>query len=190
MPPQDDIYPFEINEEDGETVTFPEEFNVVVNLKTENIAHLTISITPNVPYRELTTHPFDVTIKEGSKIRNECTEYGQLFREEHLQSIEGGLPEEFTINLAETPEDFENADWITFSTDIEIGNVTLATIGVLLYGTNFAAPAGCFLKPNNEEIDTEQFPNAPHSFNEVKQYISNYFNPEPDSTSYAEEPPV
>ena len=70
MPPQDDIYPFEINEEDGETVTFPEDFSVVLDLRSGKKADLTIARVRDVPYSRLTRHEFNVTIKAGSNIRD------------------------------------------------------------------------------------------------------------------------
>ena len=184
MPPQDDIYPFEINEEDGETVTFPEGFNVVLDLTSGKKANLTIRVASEVPCGELTRHPFNVTINEGSSIRDVCKDSVRRPRDENLEKLQTGIGSDFETTVVE--EFGAEQTWSEFESAVTIENISLASLGTMLYGATYEASIHFFLKPKDGDIDTALFPNAPHSMRAIMKRIAEYFNPIPDSTSYAE----
>lgn len=184
MPPQDDIYPFEINEEDGETVTFPEAFSVVLDLTSGKKANLTIDMAAEVPCGNLTSHLFRVTVNAGSDIRDVCKDEQRTIRDQYLEQLQTGLGPEFVTRTVEAFDDEEA--WSEFQSAVTFENISLHSLGIMLYGGTYSAPEHFFLKPKDGEIDTGTFPNGPHKMRDVLERITEYFNPVPDSTSYAE----
>jgi hypothetical protein len=183
MPPQDEIYPFEINEEDGETVTFPEDFSVVLDLTSGKKANLTIGAASEVHCGNLTSHPFSVTVNAGSDIRDVCKEGERPIRDNNLVQLQTGLGSDFETTVV---VDFGEQPWSEFQSAVTFEEITLHSIGLMLYGGTYSAPEHFFLKPKDGEIDTDMFPNGPYKMRDVQERITEYFNPIPDSTSYAE----
>jgi len=184
MPPQDEIYPFEINEEDGETVTFPEDFSVVLDLTSGKNANLTIGTVSKIPFESLTSHSFSVTVNAGSDIRDVCKDGQRRLRDDNLAKLQTGIRPDFETTVV---DEFDaEQPWSKFESAVTIEDISLHSIGIMLYGGTYSAPEHFFLKPKDGEINTDIFPNGPHAMQEIKGRIAEYFNPVPDSTLYAQ----